>query len=274
MKADLHTHTTKSDGMYGVKDLIDHAKCIGLDYIAITDHDTVAGIIEAVSYGKQIGMKVIPGVEFSTKDYESGRAVHVLCYYPGDLWGYQEFLDQTLSVRYDAKYQMCEMLAEDFPVDIDDILEAARDSGSIYNHHMMIPFQKMGYTGSLISDFFQKEAGRKSKRYIRIPYPDVYEALDLIDRCGGIAVIAHPGEYDSLALCEKLAKEGRIKGLEFNHPRNTEADREEIKRIATEYGLFLTGGTDFHGPSTSTVNPLGTYLSPEEGVKAILEYGK
>lgn len=270
MKADLHTHTNLSDGYYSVKDLIDYGKRIGLDYMAITDHDTVSGLITAMSYGKHVGINIIPGVEFSTRDYGTGRAVHILCYYPGDLFAFQEFLDYTLETRYQIKYEMCQSLSKDFGIYIDEFERAARASASIYNPHMMFPLWERGYTKDLIGDFFKKEAGSKSSRYIKIPYPSVYDALDLIDRAGGIPVIAHPGEYDSLALTEKLAKEGRIRGIEYHHPRNTEDDKKEILRIARKYDLFLTGGTDYHGPGTSTVNPLGSFLCPEDGLKALL----
>lgn len=270
MKADLHTHSNLSDGFLSIKDLIDYGKKIGLDYMAITDHDTVAGLITAMSYAKHVDMNVIPGVEFSTRDYETGRAVHVLCYYPGDLFAFQEFLDYTLETRYKIKYEMLKSLSKDFNIDMSEFENAYRNSESIYNPHMMMPLWQKGYTKDLIGNFFKQEAGSKSSRYIKISYPNVYDALDLIDQYGGIPVIAHPGEYDSLGITETLAKAGRIKGIEYNHPRNTEADKKEILRIARENNLFLTGGTDFHGPSTSTVNPLGSYLCPEEGLDALL----
>jgi hypothetical protein len=271
IRADLHTHTKFSDGYYSVKDLIDYGKRIGLDYMAITDHDTVSGLITAMTYGKHIGMNIIPGVEFSTRNYENGRPVHILCYYPKDLFAFQEFLDRTLEARYEYKSKMIDLLAKDFPVTSSEMLFAARESESIYNPHMMVPFWEKGYTSALIDDFFKKEAGSKSKRYLKIPYPDVYEALDFIDQAGGIAVIAHPGEYDSLEITEKLAKEGRIQGIEYHHPRNTKQDQEEILRIAKKYNLFLTGGTDYHGPWTSTVHPLGSYLCPEDGLLQLLK---
>lgn len=269
MKVDLHTHSHLSDGYYSIKDLIDYGKRIGLDAMAITDHDTVSGILGAVSYGKQIGMTIIPALEFSTRNYDTGRAVHVLCYYPKDLYAIQEFCDQTLSVRREIKLKMAEELAKAFPVTVEEIKRAARESTSIYNSHLMMPFWEKGFTPSIIGDFFKKEAGSKSSRYIKIPYPDLNDTLDLIERAGGIAVIAHPGEYDSLGITEQLAKEGRIRGIEYNHPRNTEADKKEILRIANTYGLFLTGGTDYHGPSTGSVNPLGSYLCPEDGFFAL-----
>lgn len=271
MKADLHTHTNLSDGYFSAKDLIDYGKRIGLDYMAITDHDTVAGLITAISYGKHIGINIIPGVEFSTRDYETGRPVHILCYYPGDLFAFQEFLDPVLESRFQIKYEMCRSLSKDFGIDLYEFEKAARESASIYNPHMMFPLWERGFTKDLIGDFFKREAGSKSSRYIKIPYPNVYEALDLIGRAGGIPVIAHPGEYDSLKLTAKLAKEGLIKGIEYNHPRNTDSDRKQIVSIAREYNLFLTGGTDYHGPNTSTVNPLGTFLCPQEGLLALLK---
>jgi predicted metal-dependent phosphoesterase TrpH len=274
MKADLHTHTSLSDGFHSVKDLIDLGKRIGLDYMAITDHDTVAGLITAMTYGKHVGLPIIPGVEFSTRDYKTGRAVHILCYYPGDLFAFQEFFDPVLETRYEIKLKTARLLAKDFPVEVSDMLDAARESESLYNPHLMIPFRDMGYTDVLIGDFFQKNASSKSSRYFNIPYPDVYDALNFIKKHGGIPVIAHPGEYDSLAITEELAQKGLIKGIEYNHPRNTDHDKKEILRIAQAYDLFLTGGTDYHGPNTKTVNPLGSHLCPEYGLKKLLSYSK
>ncbi|MEE1312485.1 MAG: PHP domain-containing protein [Lachnospiraceae bacterium] len=272
MKADLHTHTSFSDGFHSVKDLIDLGKKIGLDYMAITDHDTTAGLITAMTYGKQIGMNIIPGVEFSTRNYDTGRAVHILCYYPGDLFAFQEFLDKTLAIRYEAKMKTAKLLTKDFPVTMEDFKRSSRESESLYDPHLMIPFHELGYTDNLIGDFFKTNASSKSSRYFTIPYPDVHDALDIIDQYGGVPVIAHPGEYDSLEITEQLAREGRIKGIEYNHPRNTEHDKKEILRIAQAYDLFLTGGTDFHGPNTKTVHPLGSYLCPEYGLKKLLTY--
>lgn len=274
IKADLHTHTNLSDGYYSVKDLIDQGKRMGLDYMAITDHDTTAGLITAMTYGKRVGLKIIPGVEFSTRNYKTGRAVHILCYYPGDLFAFQDFLDKTLEIRIEMKLKTARLLEKDFPVQVEDFLKASRDSESLYNPHLMLPFFEMGYTDTLIGDFFKEHASSKSSRYFTIPYPDVYEALDLIDRYAGVPVIAHPGEYDSLEITEQLASEGRIKGIEYNHPRNTEHDKKEILRIAQAYDLFLTGGTDYHGPYTKTVHPLGSYLCPEYGLKKLLTYAR
>lgn len=271
MKADLHTHSELSDGYFSIKDLIDYGVLAGLDYMAITDHDTVSGLIEAVSYGKRVGMKIIPGLEFSTRNYENGKPVHILCYYPGDLFAYQEFLDHTLELRTHYKQRTIKKLAKDFPVTEEEMLKSARNSDSIYNSHIMLPFWEKGFTPSIIGDFFKKEAGNKSHRYEKIPYPNIYDVLTFIEETGGIAVVAHPGEYGSLGITEKLAKEGRIQGIELHHPRNTKADQKEILRIASEYGLFLTGGTDYHGPSTSSVHPLGTYLCPEDGLQALLD---
>lgn len=274
MRADLHTHSELSDGFFSIKDLIDYGKKIGLDYIAITDHDTVAGLVTAMTYGKMIGMNIIPGVEFSTRDYTNGRPVHILCYYPGNLLAFQEFLDPVLQIRYEKKMETIAMLEKDFPIKAEEIVAAARKSESLYDPHIMIPFQQMGFTAALVSDFHRENISSKSPRYKTIPYPDVYDALDLIEKHGGIPVLAHPGEYNTLELAEKLAKEGRIKGIEYNHPRNTEADKKEILRIANTYDLFMTGGTDFHGPYTKSVNPLGTCLCPEDGLEKLLAYQK
>ena len=184
-----------------------------------------------------------------------------------------ETIDNTKNITfiYNNKDEVLKVIVKDKYKGNSQNIKLIKESASIYNPHMMFPLWERGFTKDLIGDFFKREAGSKSSRYIKIPYPNVYEALDLIGRAGGIPVTAHPGEYDSLKLTAKLAKEGLIKGIEYNHPRNTDSDRKQIVSIAREYNLFLTGGTDYHGPNTSTVNPLGTFLCPQEGLLALLK---
>ena len=100
---DLHVHTVLSDASRTVRQVMDYARQIGLSYIAITDHDTLAGTEEALELGEEYGIRVIPGTEISTRDEITGRTVHMLCYRPKDREGLQSFLDVTLENRRQQK---------------------------------------------------------------------------------------------------------------------------------------------------------------------------
>ena len=100
------------------------------------------------------------------------------------------------------------------------------------------------------------------------------EAVDLIRSCGGVVVLAHPGEYKNPMLMEMLIEEHLLDGLELNHPRNGRHTKEHIESLSKEHDLFMTGGTDFHGLYTKTPYPIGSFLCPEEGLERLKAAGK
>lgn len=262
MFADLHNHSQYSDGSLSVEDIVFYAKRAGLEAIAITDHDTLAGVEPAVRLGKEIGLLVIPGVEITAVDTSTRRPVHLLCYYPKRPQFLQEFLDATLQNRAAQKRAMIEKIQELYPVTTEHIERYSRHSKSIYESHIMQALADLGYTNVVIGPLMDELISKKGSCYVPSNYPDVAAVLDKIKEAGGIAVMAHPGQFDSLGLLKQLAREKRIHGAEYNHPRNTEADRSKIMRIANRYELILTGGTDFHGQYTKKPHPIGSFPSP------------
>lgn len=270
MKADLHNHSTLSDGALSVKQIVSYSKKIGLDYISITDHDTLAGVIEGYTYGEKLGITLIPGVEISTKDYKTNRSVHILCYYPKDMYKLQGFLNDILIKRENAKRKMIEMLMEEYPITIEHINRYSSKSESIYEPHIMQPLADLGYTDVVLGGLYKELLSKKGKYYVQIKYPSVYEALDIIRECGGIAVMAHPGQFDSIELLKELAEKKLIQGVEYNHPKNSEEVKKQIKDIAEKHDLIMTGGTDFHGHYTSKPNPIGSFLCPEGEVLKLI----
>ncbi|MBC2580080.1 PHP domain-containing protein [Clostridium sp. DJ247] len=274
MKADLHNHSFLSDGVLSVKDIICYSKKVGLNCISITDHDTMAGIIPAYTFGEKIGISVIPGVEISTVNYQTNRSVHMLCYFPKDVFKLQGFLNKILVNRENAKRQMAQMLMKEYPITIEHIERYSCKSESMYETHIMQALSDLGYTNIVIGQLYKELLSKKGKYYVQIAYPSVYEALEMIKEVGGIAVMAHPGQYDSIELLEELARKKMVQGVEYNHPRNSEEVRKQIKDIAQKYDLIMTGGTDFHGYYANQPHPIGSFTCPEGEVERLIKLGR
>lgn len=269
MFADLHCHTRLSDGSVTVEELIDMACKRGLKAIAVTDHDTFAGVPQAVSYGKKKGVTVIPGVEISTLDYQRGRKAHILCYLFDRPEVLEGLLKNTIESRTEAGYEMMKKIVAAYPITEKMVLKWAEGSTSLYKQHMMHALMDAGYTNAIYGDLFRELFdSRKGKVYAKVEYPEVREVIEIIHKAGGLAVLAHPAEYDSYDLLEELADIG-LDGVEVNHPRNREGDEERLSAFASTHKLVMTGGTDFHGMYSSKFYPVGTFTTPQEQVEAL-----
>ena len=274
MKADLHSHTVLSDGALNVDQLISQAKRVGLDYIAVTDHNSTHSIPAVLALGKELGINVIPGVEINSVHEASDTKPHLLCYYPADVKKLQRKLDRYLEYQRQTKLAMYEKLMEDYPITKEQLFEAARESTTLYEVHMMQVLASLGYTGTPIGELHQELFSSGSKYKLTQKDLPTHEAVGLIRSCGGVVVLAHPGEYKNPMLMEMLIEEKLIDGIELNHPRNDERTKDHVRSLAKEHDLFMTGGTDFHGIYTKTPYPIGSFLCPEEGLERLIAAGK
>jgi phosphoribosyl 1,2-cyclic phosphate 1,2-diphosphodiesterase len=269
MFADLHCHTQLSDGSVTVQDLIDMACKRGLKAIAVTDHDTVAGVSQAVSYGKEKDILVIPGVEISTLDHQRGRKAHILCYLFDRPEVLEVLLKTTVENRTRAGEEMMKKIVDSYPITEKMVLKWAKGSTSLYKQHMMHALMDAGCTNSIYGDLFRELFdSKKGKVYAKVEYPEVREIIQTIHEAGGLAVLAHPAEYDSYDLLEELAGMG-LDGVEVSHPRNRPGDQERLSEFARTHGLVMTGGTDFHGMYSSKFHPVGTFTTAQEQVEAL-----
>ncbi|HZG17596.1 MAG TPA: PHP domain-containing protein [Candidatus Bathyarchaeia archaeon] len=245
-RADLHTHTVASDGTCTPMENVRYAKEAGLAAVAITDHDTVAGIAEAMKAGEEIGMEVVPGVEIST--VANGQDIHVLGYFvPYEDTQFDEELSKLRDTRHERNKLLIARLQE---LGISITLEKvyARKSGTDKNigrPHIAEELMELGVVSNM-QEAFEKYLGKGAAAYVNPPRISPLEAIKLIKRFGGAAVLAHPGLYDDDDLVEEIIVYG-LDGIEVYHPDNSEEQRKHYLTLASDYGLVVTGGSDFHG---------------------------
>ncbi|MBQ3093627.1 MAG: PHP domain-containing protein [Clostridia bacterium] len=271
MASDLHCHTKISDGSMGIEDLITMAKRRGINTLSVTDHDTTAGATRAVIIGKRQGMNIIHGVEFSTQDKERGTKAHLLCYLCDTPDRLEGLCRQTGDLRKAAANDMVRRVMRYYPITPEMVVGHAKGSTNFYKQHIMHALMDAGYADTIFGDTYEKLFGAEGKAKVTIDYPDVRDVLDLIHSAGGIAVLAHPYTYGNEALLEELSQKG-LDGVEVWHPRHSDEQTAALEAFATEHGLLMTGGTDFHGMYTKDPRPLASIGCPDEHVQALLQY--
>lgn len=244
--ADLHTHTKASDGTCEPAENVRLAKEAGLTAVAITDHDTVAGIPEALEAGKRLGVEVIPGVEVSSVG--RGQDIHVLGYFVpyGDA-AFQERLVSLRETRHERNKLLIARLNElGIPITLENVYRRKQGTDkNIGRPHIAEELIELGVVSS-IDEAFAKYLGKEGAAYVNPPRITPQEAITLIKEAGGVAVLAHPGLYDDDELVQELIVFG-LDGIEVNHPDNSEEQKTLYRKWAEEHGLVMTGGSDFHG---------------------------
>ncbi|MEG1631264.1 MAG: PHP domain-containing protein [Hydrogenoanaerobacterium sp.] len=275
MIGDLHCHTKLSDGSLGLEDVIYFAKRAGLDFVAITDHDTMAGVTRAGILGKRYGINVVSGVEFSCIDEQRGRKVHILCYMPEKPDRLEGLCNKTLDARTKSGIEMIKRVSQFYPVTADFVARYYAGSKSIYKQHIMSALMDLGYADTMFGAEFDKLFNNKTGiAYVTTEYPTVYEVLELIHQAGGLAVLAHPREYDSFELLNELLSKELLDGIEAYHPRNTAEDIILLEKLASDNNILKFGGTDFHGFYTNPQSPLATCVTPHETLTQLFRQKK
>lgn len=247
-RADLHTHTRASDGTCDPKENVRLALEAGLAAVAITDHDTVAGIAEAREAAAQTGeeIEVIPGVEVSS--VARGQDIHVLGYFvPDEDEAFQKKLYGLRETRHERNQLLIARLQElGIPITLEAVYRRKTgDDKNIGRPHIAEEMIELGVVGS-IDEAFAVYLGKEGKAYVNPPRITPQEAITLIKEAGGVAVLAHPGLYDDDELVQELIAYG-LDGIEVWHPDNSPEERARYQRWAEEHGLVMTGGSDFHG---------------------------
>lgn len=272
MTGDLHCHSTCSDGSVSPGQIGKYALRQGLTHIALTDHDTMDGVKQLMDNVKGTGLHVIPGVECTTRDASTGRPVHVLCYAPKNAEILFPVLRETSRRRKAAKLKMAAKLEKLYPViRTEDILELSKGSASIFEAHLMRALANAGITNQPFGPLLSELIGKNGICYSPIEYPATLEVIDVMRKAGGIIVIAHPGQFDSVDLIQHLAKERMIDGIECYHYKNPESVTKICCEIAERYDLLVTGGSDFHGMYSTSPHPVGMYTTDEKNLLRLAE---
>lgn len=247
---DLHTHTTFSDGVLTPTQLVAAAAVMGLSAVAITDHDTIHGLPEALAAGQRLGIRVVPGVEINLE--HERVTVDMLGYFLGRLPSddLEEQLVELRRYRDERNARIIQRLAElGLPLDPADLAEAAGD-GAVGRPHIGAAMTRRGYVGS-VSEAFQLYLRRGAPAWVDRRRLSLHAAVRLLRDSGGLAVVAHPGlirvDPPGLERFVREAAEAGVAGLECYHPAHNEETIATCLRLASRYGLVVTGGSDFHG---------------------------
>jgi predicted metal-dependent phosphoesterase TrpH len=248
--ADLHVHTTFSDGSESPAEVARKAAARGVTHLAFTDHDTLAGGDRCREAAARHGLIGIRGIEISAWDPVGGRRAHILGYgfADEDAQAIEQLCAPVRAARNASSLAQTEALeGAGWPLDRALVARLARVGGCVFKQHLMAaltqaPFRSGEYQG-LYRRLFKGEGPCARDR---IAYPDAREAVQAICRSGGVAVLAHPGEFDNYALVPSLVEAG-LAGIEKHHPRHSRKDRERVEQLARAHGLIRTGGSDYHG---------------------------
>jgi predicted metal-dependent phosphoesterase TrpH len=269
---DLHTHSDRSDGTFTPSEVVRHAAERGLDVVALTDHDTTAGIEEALAAGRELGVEVVPGVEFSAEHL--GTSVHVLCYWMDvEDASLQEELGRLRDDRFRRGELMVSKLRElGFDVSFDRVREIAQ-GGNIVRPHVAQAMVEAGIVASEEEAFDRWIADGRPAHVPKHALAPI-DALRLIREAGGLCVLAHPGMWGDQSevpedLIEAMAGAG-MAGLEVDHTDHNPEQRARYRALADRFGVIATGGSDCHGTRYEPIR-LGTSRCAPEAFAALRE---
>ena len=257
---DMHTHTTASDGSYSPRELVQMAGDIGLEALAVTDHDSLDGLPEALEAGKNLGLEVVKGIEISA-EFTPGT-MHILGY---DLDHSHEALNNKISTLQEARRTRNPRIISrlnDMGMDITmEEVTAAAGGGQVGRPHFAKVMLEKGYIGTT-KEAFNKYLAKGGPAYIEKFRLSPRESLELILEAGGLPVLAHPFslKFDTEAGLEsqiaELVEYGLV-GLEVYYSEHTPEMSQSYLRLAKKYDLAPTGGSDFHGVTKGAIK-LGT----------------
>ncbi len=263
-RADLHLHSTYSDGALSPYELIQRAKGANLRTISITDHDNVNAIDDAIEIGREFGVEVIPGVELSTNVGE--KEVHILGYFVDHK---NVTLREHLALFRRERLRRAERIVEklhnlNVPLKLENVLDRA-GNGSVGRPHIATALVEEGLAESY-REAFNKYIGYGCPAYEKKYQLSPTEALQLVATAKGLSFLAHPGKYMSDGALLHFIKEG-IDGVEIVHPSHGPENIAHYRGIANEYFLLETGGSDFHGGKKNDDEFFGLFTVPADWVE-------
>ena len=278
---DLHAHSNRSDGKDSPAELVENAALAGVSVLAITDHDTTAGWDEAISAGRRHQVRIIPGIEVSTRQIvgdDRSISVHILAYLPNP--SHPELtleLEKTRNSRITRAKKMVDLLAEDYPISW-EIVQSQLPAGSTVGRPAIADaLVELGIVPNR-SDAFTSILHGRSRYYVSDHAMPTDKAIELIRKAGGVSVIAHPlidfpaGASLSDLPTESFGKLIRagLDGIEINHRAVPDRAKTWLRELALKHDLIITGSSDYHGVGGKE-NLLGENQTSPEMLQRILD---
>lgn len=240
---DLHMHSTASDGSRSPADVVRAAKRAALSAIALTDHDTVAGLAEAHALGSELGIRIVNGVELSAVEGES--ETHLLGLHLRDTTVLEHRLSELREMRGRRAARIVELLqSQGVQVTLDDVLMQA-GTGAVGRPHVARALVADGWATD-VRDAFDRYLGAGRSAYVAKEQLGMREAIAMVHAAGGLAVLAHPGASGTRERIEPLAAMG-LDGVEVKHPSHSPQDTARLRACVDQLGLIPSGGSDWHG---------------------------
>ena len=271
---DLHCHTVFSDGTVTPRGMVEQAQQLGLEGLAITDHDTNAGWDEARQAAQDLGMPLLPGTEITAQD--GHVSVHMLAYlYDPEDPVIAVLFAKTREARLTRTRTMVERISRDYPITWQDVLDQVKEGSktTVGRPHIADALVKAGVYADR-SQAFAGVCSSGSAYYLPTPSPTTHQVLAAVNHAGGVLVVAHPGAVsrNPVLLSDQqiaaLAGEG-LGGLEVWHRDNPPEQRRRLLALAQRWGLLVTGGSDWHGQGKP--NRMGENSTSDEVVARIVD---
>ncbi len=265
MPIELHCHSTASDGRLTPTQLVERALSVGLTTLALTDHDTVGGVEEAIEAARELSLRIVPGVELSCHFEE--REIHLLGYFlehrdPDFL----ELLERSQKEREQRAHEILDKLKRlNVELTYEQVLEQS-SGGVIGRPHIARVLIAKGHARTM-DEAFDRYLGRRAPAYVGRRLLSLEDGIEAIRRAGGCSVLAHPGVLGDWALVERILQLP-ISGVEVWHPSHDKPKRKRAKRLGGRYQKVLTGGSDFHGPE-GNYHDLGSAAVTEQVVSKL-----
>lgn len=273
-EADLHTHSTVSDGTESPATLMRQAAAVGLWGIALTDHDSTGGWAGAAAAVPETGVVLIPGMELST--YEGVKSMHLLGYLIDPLD--EALCAETARIRESRVTRAEEIvrrIGRDYALTWDDVLAQTTEGATVGRPHIADALVARGHVSTRSAAFagiLDPSAGYAQPHYA----PDPLTGVRLIRAAGGVPVLAHPGTRGA----DRVIPRARLRplvdaglfGLEIDHPENREDAKPRLRALAREFGLAVTGSSDYHGAGKPNV--LGECRTAADVVERIIAEGR
>jgi predicted metal-dependent phosphoesterase TrpH len=271
LTVDLHIHSTASDGSLSPESVVERALAVGLTAIALTDHDTLAGVPAAVQAGERLGLRVVGGCEFSAA--APWGEMHVLAYFlPPRSAELEQFLERCRTDRVRRAREMVDRLRElGVGLEFEDVLRESR-GGAVGRPHVARAVVRQGGAAH-VNDAFDRFLGRGRPAFVDKVLPKFGAIAEIVHSVRGLVSVAHLKDRGTRTFLDQLKGEG-LDAVETRHPSHDPDQRARLTEIALRLGLLRTGGSDWHGDPEpgDTHGPLGSQNVPLEWLERLDDF--